>query len=93
MIRKLTGVFILAFLVIPNAYAIDVGVGLKAGTLGAGVDVSFALTKSVNARISLTTVDLEGENESYEVGDTGATADVDAELDIDFGATALLFDW
>jgi hypothetical protein len=66
---------------------------LKAGTLGAGVDLSFALTKTINVRISLTSIDIEGENETYEVGDPGATADLDAELDLDFGATALLVDW
>lgn len=93
MKRKLTGIFLIAFLFASNASAVDVGVGLKAGTLGAGVDLSIALTKTINARISLTTIDIEGEDESIEVGDSGSTANLDAELDLDFGATALLIDW
>ena len=93
MIRKLTGFFLLMSLFTHNASAVDVGVGFKAGTLGTGVDLSIALTKTINARISLTSIDIEGENETIEVGDSGATGDLDAELDFDFGATALLFDW
>ena len=93
MIRKLTGIFLLVFLFAPTASAFDVGVGLKAGTLGTGVDLSIALTKNINARISLTSIDLDSENETIEVGDFGSTGDLDAELDFDFGATALLIDW
>ena len=93
MIKRLTGIFLLAFLYLPYAQAVDIGVGLKAGTLGAGVDVSIALTKNINARLSLTSIDAGDEEETIEVGDDGSTADVDAELDLDFGATAILFDW
>ena len=93
MIRKLAGFFLLAFMFVTNVSAVDVGVGLKAGTLGAGVDITVALTKTINARISVTSVDIEGENETIEVGDSGSTGDLDAELDFDFGATALLIDW
>ena len=93
MIRKLTGIFLLVFLFTTNASAVDVGVGLKAGTLGAGVDITVALTKTINARIGITSIDIEGEDETIEVGDSGSTGDLDAELDFDFGATALLIDW
>ncbi len=76
-----------------NANALDVGVGLKAGTVGTGFEVSVGLTKTINARVSLTSIDIDDQSETIEVGDTGASADVDATLGLDFGATALLFDW
>ncbi len=41
-----------------NAHALDVGVGLKAGTVGAGFEVSVGLTKTINARVSLTSIDI-----------------------------------
>jgi len=93
MVRKLVGLCCCTLFFVPSANALDVGLGVKAGTLGAGVDISIALTNTINARIGLTTVDIEGENETVEVGDSGATADLEAELDLDFGATALLIDW
>lgn len=80
-------------LLVSNAHAVDVGVGIKAGTVGAGVEVSIALTKTLNARVSLTNIDVDDQNETIEVGDAGATGDIDADLGLDFGATALLLDW
>ena len=76
-----------------QALALDIGVGVKAGTVGPGVDVTFGLTKTLNARLALTSVDIEGIDETIEVGDEGATGEVDAELNMDFGANALLLDW
>ncbi|MDH3389331.1 MAG: hypothetical protein OEN02_15680 [Gammaproteobacteria bacterium] len=69
------------------------GVGLKAGTLGLGVDVSVALTKTINARIALTSVEIDSQNETVTVGDAGSEGDIDAVLDADYGANALLVDW
>lgn len=93
MIRKLLLTPLLFLLVPFNAEAIDFGVGLKGGTIGTGVEVSVALTQTVNARVSLTSIDIDDQTETIEVGDSGATGDVDAVLGLDFGATALLFDW
>jgi len=91
--KKIAAILFGVLLISPNAQALDVGVGLKTGTVGTGVEVSIALTKSVNARFSLTSLDAGDEEETIEVGDDGASADLDAELDLEFGATAILFDW
>ena len=76
-----------------NASALDVGVGVKVGTVGAGVDLTVALTKTINARLSLTSVDIDDQDETITVGDDGAEGDLDAELGLDFGANALFIDW
>ena len=84
-----SGLMIFSF----NAQAVEVGIGVKAGTLGAGVDLSLVLSKSVNARISLTSIDVDDIDETITVGDTGASGDIDAKMKADFGANALLLDW
>ena len=89
--KKITGAFAILLLFISNAEA--VGVGVKAGTIGFGIEVSVPLTNTINARVSLTTIDIDDQEETIEVGDEGATGDMDAVLGLDFGATALLFDW
>ena len=55
-------------LMISNADALEVGVGVKAGTVGVGVDLSGALTQTINARISVTRI-------------AAAEDDISAELD------------
>jgi len=91
--KKIAAILFGILLISSSAHALDVGVGLKSGTVGNGVEVSIALTKNVNARVSLTNIDVDDEDETIEVGDDGFSADLDAELDLDFGATAILFDW
>jgi len=91
-VNKITGLGLGLLLFVSNANALDFGVGIKAGTVGAGIDLSAAVTKTINVRLSLTNVDLEGEDETITVGDT-VEGDIDAELDLDFGANALLVDW
>ena len=54
--KKLGGLITAMFLMISNADALEVGVGVKAGTVGAGVDLSVALTQTINARISVTSI-------------------------------------
>ncbi len=76
-----------------NAGAVDIGVGVKAGTVGAGVDLSVALTKTVNLRVALTNVDIDDQDESITIGDDVNEGELDASLDFDYGANALLIDW
>lgn len=90
---KLFGLFTGLLLLLPSANAIEVGVGVKAGTLGVGPEITVALTKTINARVSVTSLDVDSESETVEVGDTGATGNIDARLGFDFGAKSLLFDW
>ena len=71
----------------------DLGVGAKVGTNGVGIDLSVGLTKTINARLSAAALDFDDNNESITVGDDGAEGDIDADLDIDYGATALFIDW
>jgi len=93
--KQLTGIILAITLLLSNANAnaVDIGVGLKAGTLGAGVDLSVALTKTINARIGLTSIDIDSEQETISVGDPGFEQDMNATLDADYGASGLLFDW
>jgi hypothetical protein len=76
-----------------TANAIDIGVGVKAGTVGAGVDLSVALTKTINLRVALTNVDIEDQDETVTIGDDVNEGELDASLDFDYGANALLVDW
>lgn len=82
----------LAFLATTSVQAYDFGVGVKAGTLGAGVDLSVALTQTINARVSLTSVNTDF-NETLDLSDADNSATVDSKVNLDFGASALLFDW
>jgi hypothetical protein len=91
--RQLFGIILGLTLLVSNANALDIGVGVKAGTLGAGVDLSVALTQTINARVSLTAVNIDDLNETITVGDAGNTGDIDATMNFDFGASSLLFDW
>lgn len=86
----LTGILLLAS---SYAHALDVGVGVKAGTVGVGVDLSVALTQTLNARVSLTSIQVDDLEETLTIGDQGAEGDVDAVMNFDFGANALLLDW
>jgi hypothetical protein len=71
----------------------DVGVGVKAGTLGYGADFSMTITKTINARVSLTALSIDSQAETITVGDSSDQGTVNATADIDFGSSALLFDW
>jgi hypothetical protein len=76
-----------------NLNAADVGVGVKAGTFGYGADFSVSLTKTINARVSLTTLDVDSQTETVTVGDSTDQGTIDATADIDFGSSGLLIDW
>jgi hypothetical protein len=82
----------LALIASSSAQAYDFGVGVKAGTLGTGVDLSMSLTQTINARIALTSVSTDF-NETLDLNDSNNSATVDAKVNLDFGASALLFDW
>lgn len=82
----------LALIATTSTQAYDIGVGVKAGTLGAGVDLSVALTPTINARLALTSVSADFD-ETLDINDDNNTATIDANIDLDFGATALLLDW
>ena len=83
----------LALMATTSAQAVDLGVGVKVGTVGAGADISIALTNTVNARLSLTKFNINDLNETVTIGDSGNEGDVDATMQLDFGANALLLDW
>ena len=91
--KQLVGILLGMTLLMSNAKALDIGLGVKAGTLGAGVDLSVALTQTINARVSVTGVNIDDLNETVTIGDAGSTGDIDATMNFDFGANSLLFDW
>ena len=70
------------------------GVGVKAGTLGTGLELSMTLTQTLNTRLALTNIDFSfDETLDLEDADTGTQASVDSSMDLNFGATALMLDW
>ncbi len=78
------------------ANALDVGVGIKGGTTGVGVDLSVAITKTVNVRFSTTSYDFGDTSEDIIISETGLNATkatFNTTLSTDFGATGLLLDW
>ncbi len=91
--KKLTVLGLSLFLFVPNAFALDFGVGVRAGTNGAGVDLSVALTQTINARLTLGKIDQEV-SEVIELDDgNNNSGSIDTDLTLDFGSTAILFDW
>lgn len=75
-----------------QASDIDFGVGLKAGTLGAGAELRLTLTDTVKARLSLTSGSASYK-QTLGISDGKNAVTVDATLDMDFGASSLCFDW
>jgi hypothetical protein len=75
-----------------SVQALDVGIGAKAGINGVGLDLSVGLTRNLNLRLAGTSLDIEGEEETVTVGDD-IEGDIDAELDFDYGSTAVFLDW
>ena len=91
--KKIVALGLSLFFFATGSHAVDFGVGARAGINGLGFDLSVGLTKNVNLRLIGAAIDIEGENETVTVGDTGAEGDIDAELNFDYGATAAFVDW
>ncbi len=89
MKRLWVAAFLLA---VASGSAHAVGIGVKAGTVGSGAELTLGLTDTINARISVTDVDIGSEDDTFTVGDNDA-GEVDAELDVGIGSSGLLFDW
>ena len=75
-----------------SASAIDFGVGVKAGTVGFGADLSFVVSQTVNVRASFTQADFN-ESDTITLEDADNQANIDADLNVEFGSSALLLDW
>ena len=82
MKRFVAGAFL--FLLSGTAAWADVGVLLKAGTLGAGLDVSVGMSESLGLRLQANAL-------SYE--DDFTESDVDYSGEIDLKSAGLLLDW
>ena len=91
--KKLIGLGLSLIAFSGAANAVDVGVGLKVGTVGAGIELSVALSKRFNLRAAFTSFDIDGEDETLSVGDDNAEVDIEAELEADYGANAILIDF
>ncbi len=82
MKRFVAGAFL--FLLSGTAAWADVGVLLKAGTLGAGLDVSVGMSESLGLRLQANAL-------SYE--DDFTESDVDYSADLKLQSAGLLLDW
>ena len=67
----------------PAAVA-EVGLGVKAGTLGIGVEGTFALAGGLNLRAGIN---------NYTHGYSESASDIDYDVDLDLESYALLLDW
>ncbi len=62
----------------------DIGVGIKAGTLGGGLEATIGLASGLNARLGVNYLNFSSSETVNEV---------DYDLDLDFGSVALFLDW
>lgn len=76
-----------------STQAAAVGVGAKVGSNGYGLELSFGVTDHIGIRLMGAQLDVDDEDETLEVGDSGFEGDIDAELDFDYGASAVFVDW
>ncbi len=79
-----------------SVQAYEIGVGVKAGTAGTGIDLSVAITNKVNVRFTTTSNDFGDSSENFNINETGANATIaefNTTLTADFGATGILVDW
>ncbi len=67
-----------------SALADGPGLILKAGTLGAGLDIGWALSESFDARLSFN---------GYSTDDTFTESDIEYSADIDLATAGVLLDW
>ena len=78
-----TGLGLLIAVAAPAAVA-EVGLGVKAGTLGVGVDGTFALAGGLNLRAGIN---------NYSYGYSDSASDIDYDVDLHLESYALLLDW
>lgn len=64
--------------------AADVGIGVKAGTLGYGAEFTLGLTDSINARVGLN---------SYSYSETATQDDIKYDMDMDWRTSGAFLDW
>ena len=65
-------------------HAADIGVGVKAGTLGLGAEMTVGITDTLNGRLGFN---------SYKYKTSGTEGDVRYDIDLNLQTTALLLDW
>ena len=54
----------------------------ESGTPGAGIDLSVALTSTINARISVTRVEVDDQTDTITIGDPGFEGDLNATVNL-----------
>lgn len=79
----ITGMGLLIAVAAPAAMA-EIGVGVKAGTLGIGVEGTFALAGGLNLRAGIN---------NYTYGYSDSASDIDYDIDLELESYALLLDW
>ena len=66
------------------AHATDIGVGVKAGTLGLGAEMTVGITDTLNGRLGLN---------YFKYDTSGTEGNVRYDIDLNLRTTALLMDW
>ncbi len=74
----------LCLLISASAFADGPGVIVKAGTLGAGLDIGWALNESFGTRLSIN---------GYSTDDTFTESDIEYKADLDLATAGVLLDW
>jgi len=67
-----------------SAEGAGIGVGVKAGMLGLGAELTKSLTETVNVRVGLN---------NYKFSTSGTESGTNYDIDLKWQSTALLFDW
>lgn len=79
-IAAITGVLLSA----SSVASAEMGVGVKAGTLGYGAEFTLGVTESINARVGMNT---------YSFSETQKQDDIKYDMDLDWRTTGAFLDW
>ncbi|MCW8840804.1 MAG: hypothetical protein OQL05_03250 [Gammaproteobacteria bacterium] len=83
--RQLTVAAVAGLMLGASSMAVaEMGVGVKAGTLGFGAELTYGISESFNARLGLN---------SYSFSDTDSYDDIEYDMDLDWQSSGLFLDW
>ncbi|MCK9529742.1 MAG: hypothetical protein M0R77_04130 [Gammaproteobacteria bacterium] len=84
MKRLQLGAATLATMVVSATAQADMGIGLKVGTLGGGLEVTAPLMESINGRVGFN---------AFSYSTTGTESDIDYDVDLTLQTASAILDW